>query len=105
MDLISHHEHEGLKILLKNKKYQNLVNMMEDQQTKQFIAAYMNDITDAHVLLMMIKLYLEIEGANPHLNVFEKILMMDKVLKNKDDRRHVVSLFDQWRNNSLIMDH
>ena len=52
---------------------------------------------------MLMKLYLEIENANPNVSVFEKVLIFDKLLKNRADRHNVVQLFDQWKQNALLV--
>ena len=107
MDLVKHSvynkdEHSGLKIFLKNKQYRHLVGMLEDADTKEFVSKYMHDISDAHVLLMLMKLYLEIENSHPNMSVFERVLILDQVLKNKDDRRHLINLFGKWKSSSLL---
>jgi len=107
MDVVKHcmdeREQRGLQVFLKNKQYRALVSMMEDSDTKKFISQYMHDISDAHVLLMLMKLYLEIENANPHVSVFEKVLILDKLLKNRADCHNVVQLFGQWKQNALLV--
>ena len=105
MSIIKNYQNEqdGLKIFLKNKQYQRLVTMMEDTETKKFVSQYMHDIEDAHVLLMLMKLYLEIENSHPKISVFEKVLIFDKVLKSRVDRHNIVKLFEQWKQNALLL--
>ena len=85
-------EKQGRKIYQTNKHYRALANVMEHPLFKDFLDNYILDLDYAKSMIMFMKLYDNIEKTSTiPLTGYQKLAIMDNILKNRGFRRQIVS--------------
>lgn len=84
----------GKKLYQTNENYKQIVNVMEHLEFKDFFNKHFNNLENAKAILMFMKLYQTIENSySTELNPYQKIAILDGMIKDKDTRQHIVQKF------------
>jgi len=100
LQLLIESEENGRKLYQTNQHYRNLANILEHPLFREFFEQYMTNPEYSNAMLMFMKLYLNIEKQSQEQNMFhceltgyQKISMLDFLIKNSDFRKELVSEF------------
>lgn len=89
-------EKNGRNLYNTNDTYKSIANVMEHPEFRTFFNKNFSDWDDVKTILMFLKLYQEIETSFPaKLNGYQKISILDSLIKNKDIRRDICSKFSK----------
>ena len=90
----------GKSMYNSNDNYRNLANVMEHPEFKIFFDKNFNDWNSTKTILMMMKLYHSMEKeSDKELSVYEKIGILDNVIKDSEMRQNVVKAIQNWTTN------
>jgi len=86
----------GKKLYQTNENYKQLANVMEHPEFKEFFDKHFDTLDNTKTILMFIKLYQNIEKSYiTELNPYQKIAILDGLIKDKDNRQEIVDKFLQ----------
>ena len=83
-------ENYGKKLYKHNENYKNIANVMEHPEFRKFLKLYFSDPDKIKFILLFLNLYEDIERNSPiELNGYQKIAILDKLIKNSDFRQQL----------------
>jgi len=83
-------EKKGKALYKQNKTYRLLSNCLENPEFKKLFNKHFDTIDNIRVILMFMKLYDQIgKKSTTELNGYQKLSIMDNLIKNKDFRRKI----------------
>jgi len=95
-------EYNGRKVYKLNSHYRNISDLLENPSFRKIFDTYASTDIDIKTLFLFMKLYVEIEKAahkrNINLNGFQKISILDSVMKNREFRKDVCHNFGNFYN-------
>jgi hypothetical protein len=82
----------GKKLYKNNSNYRTIANCMEDPEFRKLFDEHFSDVDRIKNILMFLKIYQEIENISPvELNGYQKISILDGIIKNRQLRREICS--------------
>lgn len=98
-------EKQGKQLYKDNSNYKALANMMEHPEFRDFYNKYLTDWDSIKTIVMFLKLYEKIENTSTlNLNGFQKLSILDTLIKDKDIRTKIITDFsDQIDNNINLL--
>lgn len=84
----------GQSLYKTNTTMRDIATIMEHPEFKSFFGKYFNDSTDAHAMLMLMKIYQSIPSDDP----YEKIAVLHKAMDTSEVRAMIMDSFNNWRN-------
>jgi hypothetical protein len=95
-------ETKGKHLYKQNNNYRNIANVMENPEFREFFDTHFSTWDNTKVILMFMKLYKDIEKASPvNLNGYQKISMIDMLMKDKNLRRRLCEQVCEQSNEQL----
>lgn len=83
-------EKDGKKLYKQNETYKLLANCLENPDFQKLFNNHFDTLDNLKVILMFMKLYNQIGKNYPiELNGYQKLSIMDKLMKDKDFRRKI----------------
>lgn len=83
-------EKDGKKLYKQNETYKLLANCLENPDFQKLFNNHFDTLDNLKVILMFMKLYDQIGKNSPiELNGYQKLAIMDKLMKDKDFRRKI----------------
>lgn len=87
---LTNDENKGKKLYKQNETYRLIANCLENPDFQKLFNNYFDTIDNLKVILMFMKLYNQIGKNSPiELNGYQKLSIMDKLMKDKDFRRKI----------------
>jgi hypothetical protein len=90
-------DYNGRKVYKLNSHYRNISELLDNQSFRKIFDKYTSTDIDIKTLFLFMKLYVEIEKAannkNIRLNKFQKISILDSVMKNRNFRQDICHNF------------
>ena len=81
-------EEVGKKLYKQNENYKSISNIMEHPEFRLFFDKHFSNNDDIRTMLLFLNIYKEIEKNAPvKLNGYQKIAVLDSIIKNKLLRR------------------
>ena len=91
-------QENGKKLYNQNEYYQNIVNLMEHPEFRKLFKAHFFDWNNIKVMVMFMKLYEHIEKSTIKLNGYQKLYLLDKIMKTRHIRQQLVTEIQTWTN-------
>lgn len=83
-------EKNGKKLYKINETYRLLANCLENQDFQKLFTKHFDTLDNLKVIVIFMKLYNQIGQNSPiELNGYQKLAIMDKLMKDKDFRRKI----------------
>ena len=88
----------GKNLYKYNENYRYIANFMENPDFRQFYNNNFSTWIDVKNIVMFLKLYEEIEKrSTTPLNSYQKLDILDKIIKNGEMRKKVCQEITDWR--------
>ena len=87
---------EGIEVYQKNDVFKSLANVMEHPEFKSFFDKYFENPTEAQTMLMFMKICQKITENDPDASPYEKLALVNKIMKDREFRPVVVGKFLDW---------
>jgi len=89
-DQFSYAENQGRKIYQGNQELQEISNLMEHPLFRTIYDKYFNDMTSIQLIMMVMKIYEEIEQLHPEFSGYQKLYFVKKILDDRNLRSELV---------------
>lgn len=98
-------ERDGRLLYKDNDNYKTLVNCLEYPEFRKLFKEHFKSWDRIKTIVMFMKLYIEIEKASPvKITGYQKISIMDKIIKDSDLRRDICDRVIKWMNNGTFIE-
>ena len=88
-------EKQGRKLYTSNPFYRNLVNVMEHPEFREFLDKG-ETWTEMKTMLMFVKSYQKIEKMKPALSGYQKLAVLDSLMKEPLCRQEITRRMMEW---------
>jgi len=87
---------KGRILYYSNKPMKDISNVMEHQEFKNFFELYFKDWTSVKAMVMLIKVYEQLNDNFEDLNGHQRLAMVYDIIGDSDLRPSVVSKMSEW---------
>lgn len=87
---------KGREIYETNENMKTLADIMENTDFKKLLYNNFNNWDDIKTIIMLMKTYQLIEMNNPDINKFQKLYILNTVIKNGEYRNNIAREFQNW---------
>lgn len=86
-------EHIGRNLCETNDTYSKIAVMMEHPEFRDFYDKYLSKPSNRDIIIIFLNVYEMIDKTSPELTAYQKIAILDCLVKNKDTRPKLIKMF------------